>query len=127
MEPVYKQHVCIARFQKKDEPTKKIVVEVFYHLGGMNYFQGKVEPRCYRLAVTPKEISVSDFEGRKVTQTKTTAFTGTWENLQNAKRYSEHTLVELAKYAIATQQYIGQLKHVAEKNNLNLADYEKEI
>jgi len=127
MEPVYKQHVCIAQFQNKKEPTKKIVVEVYYSLGGMNYFQGRVDPRCYRLAVTPKEISVSDFEGRKVTQTVTTAFTGTWENLQNAKRYSENTLINLAKYALATQQYIGQLNHVLEKNNLKMEDYEREI
>ena len=81
MEPVYKQHVLIARFQKKDEPTKKIVVEAYYHLGGMNYFQGRNEERGYRLAVTPKEISTYEFEGRKGTQTVVGAFTGTWKML----------------------------------------------
>lgn len=119
MEPVYKQHVLIARFQHKENKTKKVDIEAFYHLGGMNYFQGKVEQRGYRLAVTPKEVSGSFI--------KTTAFTGTWKLLQTASRYSEKTLVELARYAEAKQQYTDLLNWVLEKNNINLADYEKEI
>ncbi len=73
-----------------------IKVEVYYSKGGMNYFNGKVEPRGYWLSVAPVQRSN---EGGVVIESWT-AFTGRKRFLLEVKRQSDKamtTAIGLAK------------------------------
>jgi hypothetical protein len=63
-------------------------VELFYALGGMNYFTGTVEGRGYYLSVRPVEIG----EGWK----RYTGFSGTKALVHPANRYGSNKLQEVA-------------------------------
>jgi hypothetical protein len=119
MEPVYKQSICIARFQEKKNHINKLVVKVYYQIGGMNYIAGERLPRGYYLSVIPQEI------GENFTTTR--AFTGYWIILSPTTRYSEKELIVQAQYALQTNKFQVVLGSVMRKNKFNPEDYEREI
>ena len=90
--------------------ANKIKIELYYHLGGMNYFTGKAENRGYYLSVTPVLL-----EGNFVT---TTAFTGIKQCIKQVARKSEKA------YQAALQQiddFLPELlKYVCTKNNIEV-------
>lgn len=54
----------------KNEKWNNLNVSIYYDLGGMNYFSGKVEKRGYYFSITPEEISrgfhsYTAYSGRK--------------------------------------------------------------
>ena len=63
-------------------------VEVYYSLGGMNYFTYREEPRGYWVSIQP--INVDGY------CTSFTAFSGIKCFLKEAKRFSQKVLDELA-------------------------------
>jgi hypothetical protein len=96
---------------KTNVPNKYLVVEVYYNLGGMNYFSGKSEARGYYLSVTPQTIAggVKTF----------TAFTGTKMLLLEVKRQSPKSLTEAIKIAGLKKRDLILL--VALNNKLEIA------
>lgn len=84
---------------KKFIATKKenvfLKVEVYYNLGGMNYFTYKVEPRGYYLSVTPIE-RVN--RGGYITET-CAAFSGYKVLLKEVKRKSKKAETEAEQIA----------------------------
>lgn len=44
------------RYEKIEGKKQELKVQVYYSKGGMNYFNGKVEPRGYWLSVLPVDI-----------------------------------------------------------------------
>ena len=51
----------IQKWYKQKEDEKWMKIEIFYSLGGMNYFYGKSEPRGYSVSFTTVERG-EDFE-----------------------------------------------------------------
>lgn len=82
----YKKDHRIGKFVETDGKTYEI--EVYYSLGGMNYFTGSGEGRGYYLSVTP------------VQRTKNcrtfTAFSGTKVLVRDANRFSQKALDQVA-------------------------------
>jgi hypothetical protein len=70
-------------------------VEVYYSLGGLNYFTGRQEKRGYYLSVTPVEIE--DHGGYR-TET-VTLFSGVKELLKEVTRRSKKAETEAEKLA----------------------------
>jgi hypothetical protein len=119
MEPVYRQSICIARFQDKRNPVHKLVVKVYYEIGGMNYIIGEQKQRGYYLSVIPQDITEH--------LTVTRSFTGYWVILSPTTRYSEKELILQAEYALKMNKFQIVLESVASKNGFKLEDYEHEI
>lgn len=92
--------------------ANKIKIELYYHLGGMNYFTGKAENRGYYLSVTPVLL-----EGNFIT---TTAFTGIRQCIKPVARKSEKA------YQTALQtidEFLPELlTYVCTKNNIELME-----
>lgn len=101
-------------------PTRKechyIKVELYYDLGGMNYFTYKQEPRGYYVSVCPVERRVlTDSTGRVYgTSEGFTAFSGTKMLLEPCQRKGKGAKQRaLANYeqarAILLEKYTDQL------------------
>ncbi len=86
-------------------------VSVYYHLGGMNYFSSRSEPRGYYLSVTP--VKVTKHDGGYVSK-QYTAFSGTKICLVEAKRFSQSAFMEAQKLADAEEKKL--IEHVMAKN-----------
>ena len=93
-----------------------IKAEVYYSLGGMNYFTYKTERRGYWFAVTP--VTLEKCNG--YTSEGFVAFSGTKWFLKEVKRKSAKA--EAEALAIAEASLRGCVNHVAEKNGLELAE-----
>lgn len=82
-----------------ETPTRDantLEIDVYYSLGGMNYFTGRNEPRGYYLSVTPAK--------RYKNSTSYISFTGTKILLKEVKRQSakaEAEAEEIAKGKVA--------------------------
>ena len=90
-------------------------VEVYYNLGGMNYFTYKTEPRGYYLSMSPVERTVRNgfiSEGY-------TAFSGNKVLLKEVSRKSKKAEQEALKTAESIKNYY--IDKVLEKNGLELA------
>lgn len=56
--------------KSNNEKWNNLNISIYYSLGGMNYFSGKVEKRGYYFSITPEEISrgfhsYTAYSGRK--------------------------------------------------------------
>ena len=89
--------------------NKVLEVEVYYDLGGMNYFAGRTESRGIYLAVQPVEIS-EHFRSY-------TAFSGTKLLMLPLNRFSQRKLDEFMPQEEDIEKI---LNHVLAKNNLTL-------
>lgn len=85
----------------KKNPAKvtHLRIELYYSLGGMNYFTGSVENRGYYLSVTPVERRAS---ARGYTSECCTAFTGIKQNIKEVTRKSKKAESEAEKLASDT-------------------------
>lgn len=91
-------------------------VELYYDLGGMNYFTMKTVRRGFYLSVRPVEKA----NGWK----RSTAFSGITELILEVKRYSEEKRRQAE--ALCTKEKIQKLiNYVANKNNLIIKEEEK--
>lgn len=90
--------------------ANKIKIELYYHLGGYNYFTYKEEKRGYYISVTPV-LHEGYFE-------TVTAFTGIKQCIKEVTRKSEKA------YQTALQQINDflpdLLKYVCDKNNIEV-------
>jgi hypothetical protein len=89
-------------------------VEVYYNLGGMNYFTSRVEKRGYYLSVCPVKRTVSEC-GSYATETYG-AFTGVKELIMEVKRKSKKA--EEESETIVEGRIDLLIEHVLHKNNL---------
>ena len=92
-----------------------VKVEVYYSLGGMNYFTYKVEPRGYYLSVTPVE---KINRGSYVTES-CAAFSGYKMLLKEVKRKSKKAEMEAEQIAADGMQRI--IDQVLMEQGLELA------
>ena len=94
-------------YTKVENTNKSLKTQIYYDLGGMNYFTSRSEPRGYYLSVTPVEIQQHN---ESIHFEKFTAFSGTKILLMETKRKSEkgyNTAVQLAADKIPElQKYI---------------------
>lgn len=100
-------------------PERKIThlkVEVYYTLGGMNYFTYKQEPRGYYLSVTPVERA----ERYGVSTEGFMAFSGTKKLVKPVSRKSEKAFQQAIEMAAAFEN--GLIRHVCTENGLPLPE-----
>src|SRR5579863_7708018 len=91
-------------------PNKFLVVDLYYNLGGMNYFTGTSEARGYYLSVTPEERT----NGMRIA----TAFTGTKQLVLAVQRQSPKSLAKAIE--LAQPLKVNLISHVLAKNKLEL-------
>jgi hypothetical protein len=101
---------------KKYEPiegsNKQLKIEIFYDKGGMNYFNGKVEPRGYWLSMRQVERKV---EGRGIVIESYGMFSGAKAFLKEVKKKSDKAYQEAIALA---EGKMNDLKlHVLAKND----------
>lgn len=89
-------------------------VEVYYSLGGMNYFTSKIEPRGYYISVTPVERS---FTNGVATET-VTAFTGIKECIKPVSRKSKKAEIEANN--MASNKIDALIEYVCNRQNLKV-------
>jgi len=89
-------------------------IELYYHLGGMNYFTGRNEKRGYYLSVSPVKLSKSE-DGRFVT-TSYTAFSGVKDCILEVKRSSEKAFNQARELAKEKEQVL--IDHVTKSNSI---------
>jgi hypothetical protein len=101
-------------YKEYDESyNKDLKIELYYHLGGMNYFTGSGEKRGFYLSVTPVERT--KYEGG-FTGESYTAFTGTKKLILECSRYSKKSEEQSLKLMENDKQTL--IDHVVSKNNL---------
>lgn len=102
------------KYVEKYDRTFK--VQVYYDLGGMNYFIGEVEPRGYYFSVTPVVVTNHESGGRTEV---TTAFSGTKKCIYMVSRKSAKSLKDAE--AIITDGAIDEMiDYVAKKNRFDM-------
>lgn len=105
----------------KKNPAKvtHLEIELYYDLGGMNYFTGKAEDRGYYLSVTPVEIGMRD--GR-IASERYAAFTGIKQNIKQVTRKSTKAEAEAEK--LASDAMDNLIDYVCKKNGLEIVESE---
>jgi hypothetical protein len=93
-------------------PDKFIKTELYYAVGGPNYFSGGMRERGYYLSVSPIED--------KGPFTSTIAFSGTCAMIEKTARYSASKLQALSLRVRNLPIYQTLIDHVKAKNNLRL-------
>lgn len=91
-------------------------VELYYSLGGMNYFAGVNEARGLFLSVTP--VSRTTYEGGGSSESYT-AFSGVKKHVLDMKRMSQKTLDTFKIDEVLRTRLIN---HVCEKNGITLKE-----
>lgn len=94
-----------------ETPTRDantLEVEVYYSLGGMNYFTGRNEPRGYYLSVTPAKRSDHCISY--------VSFTGTKILLKEVKRQSAKAEAEAEEIAKGKTAYL--VTYVCNRNGI---------
>ena len=94
--------------------TTHLKIELYYALGGMNYFTGRTESRGYYLSVSPVE--------RKGGCESYTSFTGTKILIKAVSRKSAKAEAEAEKIAAGEMENL--IKYVCEKNNIPMENLE---
>ena len=100
----------IQAFNIKGSEAKKLEVEVYYNIGGMNYFTGHGMERGLYVSVTPVERSPGSYSY--------TAFSGTCKFIKPMKKFSKKALLECEPDPAVVQLLLA---NVLKKNNLELA------
>ena len=89
-------------------------VEVYYDLGGPNYFTGGNSPRGYYLSVSPVT--------RNGAWKSYLGFSGVKQCIQPANRFSQKVLEQIAATALQHEVYPKLVAHVVGKGNFVLAE-----
>jgi hypothetical protein len=95
-------------------PNKFIIIEVYYNIGGSNYFTGTTEARGYYIVVRPEEIR----DGMRIA----TAFSGTKQLVLAVQRQSPKSLAKAIE--LASPLRANLISHILAKNSLELAPTE---
>lgn len=105
----------------KENPAKvtHLKIELYYDLGGMNYFTYKTENRGYYLSVSPVTRGAST--GGFISESYT-AFTGIKQNIKQVTRKSAKAEAEAEKLAADAMDNL--IDYVCKKNGLEIADLE---
>ena len=92
----WRGYVALSEEQKKLYKNNQthIKIQVQYNEGGMNYFTGSLNKRCYRLSFTP--IARLD-RGESCILMSDTHESGAYVLLEEAKRYNAKRLKEVAE------------------------------
>lgn len=110
------------KYLKVQENSAKVThlkIELYYSLGGMNYFTARAESRGYYLSVTPVERCVS----RGYTSERYTAFSGIKQLVKVVKRKSQKAEREAENLA---ENLVNELiDYVCSQNGLELLEVEK--
>ncbi len=99
---------------EETDNANKLEIEVYYSLGGMNYFTGSNEQRGYYLSVTPVK--------REREWVTTTAFTGIKALLLPVTRKSDKAYEQACELAKSKEQEL--IDYVCAKNGIKLKSQE---
>ena len=92
-------------------------IDLYYDLGGMNYFTNRNEARGYYLSITPVEINKSNYKGNEISCVKFTGGSGIKDLLLEVKRKSKKA--ETLAISKATDKRINELiTYVIDKENI---------
>jgi hypothetical protein len=98
------------KYEKIEGSNKELKIEVYYHKGGINYFNYKTEPRGYWLSMRQVEVERQD---RGIVIESYGMFSGAKMFLKEVKRYSQKTYEDAI---ILAQDKIPELReHVLAK------------
>lgn len=114
--------ITTKKYIEVKENTAKVThlaIELYYDLGGMNYFTSRAERRGYYLSVTPVERSTV-YGG---TTEIYTAFTGLKQCIKEVTRKSAKAEAEAEKLVAAEMENLIAI--VCKKNGLEVAESEK--
>lgn len=104
------------KYIKTTKPNTYIKVEVFYSLGGINYFNYKIEPRGYYLSA--KEVERTD-RGGYVSESYAVFGNGLKILLKEVKRQSKKAEADAM---VLAEEYMNNIvDRVLEQNGLSLA------
>lgn len=107
------------KVQENPASVTDLKIELYYDLGGMNYFTARAESRGYYLSVTPVERCVS----RGYTSECYTAFSGIKQLVKGVKRKSQKAEKEAENLA---ENLVNELiEYVCSQNGLELLEVEK--
>jgi hypothetical protein len=93
--------------EEEDAERQVIQTSVYYDMGGPNYFSGGQNKRGYYISVTPYRVT-RHFRS-------TSAFSGTKALLEEAARFSQGKLEEVARSSKALEMEAVLHSHVAAK------------
>ena len=108
------------RVIKNNSNTKAthLKAEIYYSLGGMNYFSSKVESRGYYISVSPVEREVKQYG----TMERYTAFTGLKQCVIPTERKSKKKAEEALRYF---EEHIEEfMKNYFGEYEVDLENYE---
>lgn len=102
------------KVKKNSSNITDLKIELYYDLGGMNYFTTRAESRGYYLSVTPVERCISS----GYTSERYTAFTGIKQLVKGVKRKSQKAEKEAENLA---ENLVNELiEYVCSQNGLEL-------
>ena len=106
------------KVQENSANITDLKIELYYSLGGMNYFTGRAENRGYYLSITPVERCVS----RGYTSECYTAFSGIKQLVKVVKRKSQKAEKEAENLAENLANEL--IEYVCGQNGLELLEVE---
>jgi len=107
---------CNMPLKQKIDRYETLEVSLYYSLGGMNYFSGTVNPRGYKIAFKPCNVS-----GGTTTYTMMSADShvdGYYIPIESANRYNKKRLFELAGKLDANVPAIAEAYELKDKAKL---------
>lgn len=104
------------KVQTNSQGVTHLKIELYYNLGGMNYFTNRVENRGYHLSVSPiKKVEKNGY----ISETYT-AYSGITQNVKEVKRKSKKA--ELEAEQIANEVLDGLICVVCIRNKLEMCN-----
>ena len=110
-----KKYLNLAENPNAKVNANVLEVEVYYSLGGMNYWTGREEKRGYYLGVSPLE--------KRGNMIEYVGFSGIKQCIKPVARKSAKAEAEAEK--LAAQYEENLINYVLQQNNLQLAESEK--
>lgn len=104
---------------ENDKNVTHLKCEVYYSLGGVNYFTYKNEARGYYASVTPVERRTSYYNGHAITSEGYMMFTGIKQLVKEVSRKGAKSEAEAEK--IAETVFPSLIDYVCSKNGLTVA------
>lgn len=99
------------KYEQIENSKTELKIHVYYHLGGMNYFTSKVDPRGYYVSITPVEIERKE---NGILIESYSLFSGARMLLKETKRKSDKAYNEALQIA---EIKLPELKEYVFKSN----------
>lgn len=112
---------CYVDLKEKIGEYSKLQVEVYYSLGGMNYFSGTQSPRGYKVGFKPCNVSISSSGCESYTFTMMSGnskIEGGYVNIEYTQKFSKKRLFELAALVDPLVPAIAEAYQADAKNTL---------